>query len=142
MSKYSIIVPTYNECENIPILAWLVNDVCTKHDINYELIVVDDNSPDGTQQAVKQLQYVFGAGRIILKTREKKLGLGSAYRHGLQYARCAAAGAGGRWMAGHAAAGGSGGGGSAALCTVRQSPQHWALGGCAPLPGHTPFACS
>eukprot|EP00877_Chromochloris_zofingiensis_P001626 jgi/Chrzof1/11464/Cz05g37170.t1 len=86
-NKYSIIVPTYNEKENIPILVWLIHEVCTEHSISYEIIVVDDASPDGTQQAVRQLQHIFGAGRVILKPRQKKLGLGTAYAHGLQFAR-------------------------------------------------------
>ncbi len=88
INKYSIIVPTYNERDNIPLLCWLINEVCTKHEINYEVIVVDDNSPDGTQQAVRQMQYIFGAGRVILKTRQRKMGLGTAYVYGLQFARC------------------------------------------------------
>lgn len=84
--KCSIIIPTYNERDNIPIVIWLIEDACNKADISYEIIVVDDASPDGTQEAVKQMQQLLGADRIILQTRDSKLGLGTAYRYGLQYA--------------------------------------------------------
>ena len=48
---------------------------------DYEIIVVDDSSPDNTAEIAKQLQKVF-PGRIILKQRAGKLGLGTAYVHG------------------------------------------------------------
>ena len=51
-----------------------------------EVIIVDDGSPDGTQGRIKELQKVYGEDRIILAAREGKLGLGSAYIHGLD--RC------------------------------------------------------
>lgn len=57
---------------------------------NYEIIVIDDNSPDGTQEIAKQLQRVYNTAfheRIVLKTRAGKLGLGSAYKFGIQFAR-------------------------------------------------------
>eukprot|EP00879_Flechtneria_rotunda_P011151 GHRR01011649.1.p1 GENE.GHRR01011649.1~~GHRR01011649.1.p1 ORF type:complete len:240 (+),score=53.55 GHRR01011649.1:246-965(+) len=83
----SIIIPTYNERENIPILLWLLHETCTKAGISYEAIVVDDASPDGTQAAVQQMQKLLGPNHIILTSRAGKLGLGTAYRHGLQYAK-------------------------------------------------------
>lgn len=83
----SIIIPTYNEAENIPILLWLIEETCAAHSIAYEVVVVDDASPDGTQAAVKQMQQLLGASKIILQPRPAKLGLGTAYIHGLQYAR-------------------------------------------------------
>jgi len=49
--------------------------------------VIDDGSPDGTQDAAKQLQKIYGGDRIILKPREKKLGLGTAYIHGMKFAK-------------------------------------------------------
>ena len=55
--------------------------------MDWEIIVVDDGSPDGTQHVVKQLQGVYGSDHIILKPRAGKLGLGTAYVHGLQFAR-------------------------------------------------------
>jgi dolichol-phosphate mannosyltransferase len=85
--KLSIIVPTYNEKDNVPILVWLIHKVCTVHSLMYEIIIVDDASPDGTQDAVRELQLIFGAGKLMLKSRPRKLGLGTAYAHGLQYAK-------------------------------------------------------
>lgn len=53
--------------------------------LNWELIIVDDASPDGTQDIAKQLIKVYGADKILLKPRAGKLGLGTAYVHGLQF---------------------------------------------------------
>ena len=50
-----------------------------------EVIIVDDNSPDGTQDAVRGLQSVYGDQKIKLLARPGKLGLGSAYIDGLGY---------------------------------------------------------
>lgn len=59
--------------------------ICSK--LDWELIIVDDASPDGTQVVAKQLQALYTPQRIILKPRAGKLGLGTAYVHGLKYAR-------------------------------------------------------
>ncbi|XP_066385741.1 dolichol-phosphate mannosyltransferase subunit 1-like isoform X2 [Miscanthus floridulus] len=71
---YSIIVPTYNERLNIALIVYLI----FKHlpDVNFEIIVVDDGSPDGTQDIVKQLQQVYGEDFVLLRARPRKLGLG------------------------------------------------------------------
>lgn len=50
------------------------------------MIIVDDGSPDGTLDVAKQLQNAWGAGHIVLKPRTGKLGLGTAYVYGLQFA--------------------------------------------------------
>lgn len=54
--------------------------------LDWEVIIVDDGSPDGTQEVAKQLQKVWGTNHILLKPRAGKLGLGTAYVHGLQFA--------------------------------------------------------
>ncbi|KAA0192791.1 Dolichol-phosphate beta-D-mannosyltransferase, partial [Fasciolopsis buskii] len=56
-------------------------------DYPYEVIVVDDNSPDGTADVAKRLQSIIGEDKILLKSRKAKLGLGTAYLHGLKYAK-------------------------------------------------------
>ena len=48
-----------------------------------EIVIVDDNSPDGTQAVIGELQKVYGADKILLHARPGKLGLGSAYIDGI-----------------------------------------------------------
>ncbi|GMM52242.1 dolichyl-phosphate beta-D-mannosyltransferase [Starmerella bacillaris] len=83
MVKYSVILPTYNERENLPILIWLLARTFRENAIDWEVIIVDDNSPDGTQEIAKELQGLYGDS-IVLRPRAGKLGLGTAYVHGLQ----------------------------------------------------------
>lgn len=85
-NKYSVILPTYNERKNLPIIVWLLAKTFNDNDLNWEVVIVDDGSPDGTQDIAKQLTKVYGEKRILLKPRPGKLGLGTAYVHGLQYA--------------------------------------------------------
>jgi dolichol-phosphate mannosyltransferase len=85
-NKYSVLLPTYNERENLPIIVWLLVKYFTEAEIDYEIIVIDDGSPDGTLEAGKQLEKIYGADRIVLRPREKKLGLGTAYIHGMKHA--------------------------------------------------------
>ncbi|KAF2429178.1 nucleotide-diphospho-sugar transferase [Tothia fuscella] len=84
--KYSILLPTYNERRNLPIITWLIAKTFAEHNLDWELIIVDDGSPDGTQEVAKQLQSVYSPKRVLLKARAGKLGLGTAYVHGLQFA--------------------------------------------------------
>ena len=58
---------------------------CFPSNLNWELIIVDDASPDGTQDVARQLQRVYGPDKIQLRARAGKLGLGTAYVHGLQF---------------------------------------------------------
>ncbi|SPO03985.1 probable dolichyl-phosphate beta-D-mannosyltransferase [Cephalotrichum gorgonifer] len=82
--KYSVILPTYNERRNLPIVAWLLNKTFTEENLDWELIIVDDGSPDGTQDVAKQLVEVYKP-HVVLKPRAGKLGLGTAYVHGLKF---------------------------------------------------------
>jgi dolichol-phosphate mannosyltransferase len=84
-SKYSVILPTYNERRNLPIITWLLNRTFTENNLDWELIIVDDGSPDGTQEVAKQLIKAYSP-HVVLKPRAGKLGLGTAYVHGLQFA--------------------------------------------------------
>ncbi|XP_015591581.1 probable dolichol-phosphate mannosyltransferase [Cephus cinctus] len=84
--KYSILLPTYNERENLPIIIWLIVKYMDECGSGYEVIVIDDGSPDGTQDVAKQLQKIYGEEKILLRPREKKMGLGTAYIHGIKHA--------------------------------------------------------
>ncbi len=81
VAKLSIIVPTYNEAESLPFLADRV-DACLS-DYEYELIVVDDNSPDGTGALAEELAR---DKPIKVVHREGKLGLASAVIDGFKHA--------------------------------------------------------
>jgi dolichol-phosphate mannosyltransferase len=76
-----VIIPTYNEIENIPLILKAVFSL----NLNYHVLVVDDNSPDGTGDAVEQLK-LFYPNQLFLKTRQGKLGLGTAYIDGFRWA--------------------------------------------------------
>lgn len=81
MSNALVVIPTYNEKENIERLIRNVFSLQREFDI----LVVDDNSPDGTASTVKQLQDEYGE-RLFLIEREGKLGLGTAYIAGFKWA--------------------------------------------------------
>ena len=82
--KYSVILPTYNERHNLPIIVFLLCRMFQAHNLDYEIVIVDDNSPDGTQDIARQLAALYGPERIMLRPRAGKLGLGTAYIHGLE----------------------------------------------------------
>ncbi|MFN4199607.1 MAG: polyprenol monophosphomannose synthase [Flavobacterium sp.] len=81
MSQGVVIIPTYNEKENIEAIIRAVFALKTSFDV----LVVDDNSPDGTFNIVSNLQDEFPT-RLHLEVRTKKSGLGTAYVHGFQWA--------------------------------------------------------
>ncbi|GHA77651.1 polyprenol monophosphomannose synthase [Pontibacter akesuensis] len=81
MKDSLVIIPTYNERENIEAMVRKVMSL----DHPFELLIIDDGSPDGTADIVRQMQLEF-AGRLHLETRQGKLGLGTAYIHGFKYA--------------------------------------------------------
>ena len=76
-----VIIPTYNEIENIQAIIEAVMEL----DPHFHVLIVDDNSPDGTSEKVKELQSHLGQ-RLHLVEREGKLGLGTAYIAGFKYA--------------------------------------------------------
>uniref|UniRef100_A0A0K8TP84 Dolichol-phosphate mannosyltransferase subunit 1 n=1 Tax=Tabanus bromius TaxID=304241 RepID=A0A0K8TP84_TABBR len=84
--KYSILLPTYNEKDNLPIIIWLIVKCMSKSGLNYEVIVIDDGSPDGTLEVAQDLQKIYGEDKIVLRPRPSKLGLGTAYIHGIKHA--------------------------------------------------------
>lgn len=81
MSDSLVIIPTYNEIENIEAIIRAVFELRT----NFHVLIVDDNSPDGTAAAVHRLQKEFG-DRLFLEIRKEKSGLGTAYIHGFKWA--------------------------------------------------------
>lgn len=79
MSLLLIFIPQLQEC--------FASNRCECYSkLDWEIIIVDDGSPDGTQTIAKQLINAYGANHIKLHPRAGKLGLGTAYVHGLQYA--------------------------------------------------------
>ncbi|XP_012371228.2 dolichol-phosphate mannosyltransferase subunit 1 [Octodon degus] len=85
-NKYSVLLPTYNERENLPLIVWLLVKSFSESGFNYEIIIIDDGSPDGTRDVAEQLEKIYGSDKILLRPREKKLGLGTAYIHGMKHA--------------------------------------------------------
>lgn len=81
MSKGIVIIPTYNEIENIESI---IRAVFSLHK-PFHILIVDDNSPDHTAKKVVELQNEF-QGRLFLENRTKKSGLGTAYVHGFKWA--------------------------------------------------------
>ncbi len=76
-----VIVPTYNEIENIETLITAVFDLVG----NFNILIVDDNSPDRTALKVIELQERY-PNKLFLEQRQGKLGLGTAYIHGFKWA--------------------------------------------------------
>ncbi len=77
-----IIIPTYNEKENIEAIIRAINDLDKKFDI----LIIDDGSPDGTAAIVKGLMDDEFAGKLHIIERKGKLGLGTAYITGFKWA--------------------------------------------------------
>ncbi|MBT3871728.1 MAG: polyprenol monophosphomannose synthase [Flavobacteriaceae bacterium] len=81
MPNALVVIPTFNEIENIERIIRTVFSLPKKFDI----LVVDDNSPDGTSKAVQSLKNEF-SNHLFLEKRKGKLGLGTAYIHGFKWA--------------------------------------------------------
>jgi dolichol-phosphate mannosyltransferase len=80
MPKALVIIPTYNEAQNAE---KIITEVLQQSEL-VEVLIVDDNSPDGTAEIVKKIME--HTGRVHLLQRERKLGLGTAYVAGFKYA--------------------------------------------------------
>lgn len=80
MSDSIVVIPTYNEKENIENMIRKV----MSFEKQFDVLIVDDGSPDGTGNIVKELQKEFD-NRIFLESRSGKLGLGTAYIHGFKW---------------------------------------------------------
>lgn len=76
-----VIIPTYNEIDNVEPVIRAVMAL----DKGFDILIVDDNSPDGTAKKVVQLQEEF-PGRLFIENRSEKSGLGTAYVHGFRWA--------------------------------------------------------
>ncbi|MGB5171994.1 MAG: polyprenol monophosphomannose synthase [Eudoraea sp.] len=81
MSDSLVIIPTFNEIENIEAIIRAVFDLKKE----FHVLIVDDNSPDGTSEQVKILQKEF-QNKLFLEVRKEKAGLGTAYIHGFKWA--------------------------------------------------------
>ena len=81
MSDSIVIIPTFNERENVENMTRKMMSL----EKDFNVLFVDDSSPDGTGNIIKELQKEF-PGRIFLEERTGKLGLGTAYIHGFKWA--------------------------------------------------------
>ncbi|NWW18391.1 DPM1 mannosyltransferase, partial [Falcunculus frontatus] len=82
--RVSVLLPTYNERDNLPLVVWLLARTFSDSGIDFEIIIIDDGSPDGTQEVAQQLEKIYGSDKIV-----RKLFLfpsGTAYIHGMKYA--------------------------------------------------------
>lgn len=82
MAGHLIIIPTYNESDNIEKLL----DLISRTDPAAHVLIVDDNSPDRTYEIVERLMQTSYPGRLFLLKRAGKLGLGTAYIAGFKWA--------------------------------------------------------
>ena len=82
VAGHLIIIPTYNESDNIEKLL----DLISRTDPAAHVLIVDDNSPDRTYEIVERLMQTSYPGRLFLLKRAGKLGLGTAYIAGFKWA--------------------------------------------------------
>ena len=78
MTKYTIILPTYNEKDNLPVITFLIMEMAEKNNLDFEIVIVEDNSPDGTADVAKKLQNIY-KNKIQLLERPGKMGLGKIF---------------------------------------------------------------
>jgi dolichol-phosphate mannosyltransferase len=84
---YSVILPTYNERENLPIIFYLLDKMFNEAKLKYEVVIVDDSSPDNTLEVAQSIQKSYGKEHVNIVSRKGKLGLGTAYIAGLKSAK-------------------------------------------------------
>jgi dolichol-phosphate mannosyltransferase len=84
---YSVILPTYNERENLPIIYYLLDKYFNEAKLQYEVVIVDDSSPDNTLEVAEAIQKSYGTEHVTIVSRKGKLGLGTAYIAGLKAAK-------------------------------------------------------
>lgn len=80
MSDSVIIIPTYDEKDNVERMVRKIMSL----EKDFDILFIDDASPDGTADIIRDLQKEF-SGRIFLEERQGKLGLGTAYIHGFKW---------------------------------------------------------
>ncbi len=88
LTRALIIIPTYNEIDNVEnIVRAVLEQEKNTPDVQLSVLIVDDNSPDGTASVVKKLQEdpTLGPERVHLLSRPGKMGLGTAYVEGFRY---------------------------------------------------------
>jgi dolichol-phosphate mannosyltransferase len=76
-----VVIPTYNEKDNISNILHAIFNLLD----DFHVLIIDDNSPDGTAEIVKKLQDKF-TGQLFIEERSRKLGLGTAYIYGFKWA--------------------------------------------------------
>jgi len=81
----SVVLSTYNERENVSKLIPIIEDILKRSKIRGEIVVVDDNSPDGTSDLVRKLGGKYGNVRLLWRPR--KMGPGSAHADGYRFAK-------------------------------------------------------
>ncbi|KAK2195253.1 bifunctional Nucleotide-diphospho-sugar transferases/Glycosyltransferase 2-like/DPM1-like [Babesia duncani] len=87
LENVSVILASYNERQNIAYIVQMLVEVLTKAKVDFEILLVDDNSPDGTAEEYKKLQKLMPNVRLLLHQRPGKMGLGSAYIDGLKFTK-------------------------------------------------------
>jgi len=85
--QLTVVIPTYNEAENLPKLVSVIFNLPIQ---DLKILIIDDNSPDGTGEIARDLANQY-EGKLSLFQRPGKLGLGTAYVNGFQHALAAGA---------------------------------------------------
>lgn len=84
---FSVILPVYNEADNLPLMMEMIERSFAGLGASYEVVIVEDNSPDGTRDVALEMQRLFGEDKVTLLLREGKKGLGTAYMDALRLTR-------------------------------------------------------